>query len=158
MVCNFQIIVERHLIQPFKPPLAYHRVSHTFLGKRTFLVWFLAVLIKILILEWLEMFATKLKLLNQLAFIPNFSLLSKASKLKCQLPFQPVEYLWLINLNKLKIKLKRMLLVVARPQKKNNKSMEQTWQLISLTIIWFSFWKMINCCSKLQKSIVLEKC
>lgn len=133
---NFQIIVVKLPILPFKQHLAFQVASLISLEIRTFLAWFLVVLIKIPISEWLEMFAVKSKLLSQLVFITNSSLLFKGSTLKCQDPFLLQESSWLILPNRFKTRLKSTHLVGVKQQNNSKRSSEPIQPLIFLINTW----------------------
>ncbi len=150
--------MEKLLIPLFKLLLVFQAVSLISLEKITYHAWFLAESIKTLILEWRETFAEKLKLLNQLAFITNFSLLFKDMEARCQDQFLSQEFLWLILQSRLRTKSRSMHLVGEKRRRRSKRNREPTYQLTSLiSILNFSL-KMIRNCKKLERNTVLARC
>ena len=133
------IAVEKQLILPFKQHLAYLQASHISLERKIFLVSSHVESIKILTLEWPVMYVLKLKHPNLQVFITNFSHHFKVLTLKCLLLFLNQVSLWLILLNKSRIKLKSTLSVEEEQLKKSKKSLELIWPLIFLINIFVSF-------------------
>lgn len=150
--------VERQLTQLSKLPHVFHQASLTSSETKIFHALFPVESIKILISEWLGMFAQNWKHLSLQGSTTNSSHHCKDSILRCLPRFLKVEFLWLILPSKSRIRSKSMLSVGEKLQNKSKKSMVQTYPLIFLISIFDFSWKTTKSFKKSGTNMEVERC
>lgn len=125
---------------------------------KTYFVWYLVELTKIHILGWLETWHQDWIFPNLALCTLNSSLLYRDMIKKCHQVIPTQLFFWLIQLKKLRLKLKNTLFLVDNKIWKLTENLVQIWILIFLVLIWISFYQTILSLIILKQSIRPDEC